>query len=381
MSLIKPNSLKNINELIILLTSVLYAGISSNVFLGFRVVDFLIIIFFTLKIRVRTDKNIFTFFTLWIISIIISTILGVFYKAPFILSDFRFFLTFALAGYVGYSVGISSSFNIEKLFYKLMFITLLVYCIIPFIDFIRFYYIPESFQKEEHSKTIFGPSTIIINYLFIYLVLINRIRPLKFYITYVAFALVIYYFRISRTDLAIMLLLLFWSVAYRFGDKIKVKHIALGTIFGVGLSLFFIFNNNERIKGMFNPSEDTSFVYRILSNGAFMDQYEEANVLIKTFGFGIGSVINTHFNDWFGDIRLTILDNLPLTIMMKTGMFGLIVFLFILFYPLKGMKFKVSIILLFPILLSAALFSHVIYNLLYIFGFYFICFKLKKIRI
>jgi hypothetical protein len=370
----------NLNELILLVLSVAYAGISSNLLFGFRVVDILILVAFFLKLKQKIDPNIFIIFSLWLLSVTISTILGIIYKNEFIASDLRFFSIFIFAAYIGYSIGMSNSFNVEKLFYRLIVLTLIIYCIIPFFDFLRFFYIPESFQKDEHLNTIFGPSTIIINYLYLYLVLINKNRPIFFYLLYISFAIIIYNFRISRMDLALMLLFFSWSLIFRFGDKIKVKHI-LGVIgfLVVGTIIFYI-NDSERIQGLFNPSKDSSFVYRILSNNEFIKQYSNSSILVKTFGFGIGSTIDTYFNDWFGHIKFTLLDNGPLTVMMKTGALGLMTFIIILYYPLKGLSFWRKIIVVFPILLSLALFSHVIYNLLYILGFYFMCFKLRNLK-
>lgn len=370
----------NFNEAILLLLSVTYAGISSNVFFGFRVVDFLILIFFLLKLKRRIGLNIIIIFSLWIISIMISTIVGVVNKTPFIASDIRFFLVFVLAAYIGYSIGKQSSINMNSLFYKLMFFTLIIYFIIPLFDLLRFFYIPESFQKDEHSNTVFGPSTIIVNYLFVYLVLVNKNRSFWFYSSYLIFAITIYSFRISRTDLALMVLFFVWSILYRMGDQIKAKHVLLTIVlFILGVVGLYV-NDNERIQGLFNPSEDSSFIYRILSNNEFLRQFHDAPIIKNIFGFGIGSTIDTRFNDWFGNITLTILDNGPLTVIMKTGIFGLLIFIAILYYPLRGFSFKRKLILILPILLSLALFSHVIYNLLYILGFYFICFKLKSFK-
>ncbi len=376
----KDKAVINLNETILLLLSLTYAGISSNIFFGFRVVDFLIFLFFVLKLKKKIDLNMVIIFGLWLTSVFLSTLIGVAYKAPFVASDLRFFLVFILAAYIGYSVGKQSTIKMEPLFYKLMLFTLIIYCIIPFLDFLRFFYIPESFQKDEHANTIFGPSTIIVNYLFVYLVLVNKNRSFWFYASYLIFALIVYSFRISRTDLALMLLFFIWSVLYRLGERIKLKHVLLAlALFIVGVVGLYV-NENERIQGLFNPGEDSSFVYRILSNNEFLRQFSESTSINKFLGFGIGSTIDTHFNDWFGDITLTILDNGPLTVMMKTGIFGLLIFIAILYYPLRGFSFKRKMVLIFPILLSLSLFSHVIYNLLYILGFYFICFKLKTLK-
>ncbi len=370
----------NLNELILLVLSLTYAGISSNIFFGFRVVDILIFIAFFLKLKKKIDPNVFIIFSLWLLSVTISSIFGIIYKNPFIASDLRFFSIFIFAAYIGYSMGMSNSFDVKKLFYRLMFLTLLIYCLIPFFDILRFYYIPKSFQKDEHLNTIFGPSTIIINYLYLYLVLINKNRPISFYLLYLSFAIIIYSFRISRMDLALMLLFFSWSVIFRFGDKIKVKHIIAVFGFMVVGAIIFYTNDSDRFQGLFNPSKDSSFAYRILSNNEFIKQYSDSSILVKTFGFGIGSTIDTYFNDWFGHIKFTLLDNGPLTVMMKTGAFGLMAFIMVLYYPLKGLSFWRKIIIIFPILLSSALFSHVIYNLLYILGFYFMCFKLRNLK-
>lgn len=368
----------SLNELILLILSITYAGISSNIFFGFRVVDFFILAFFLIKLRKKIDPWLFISFGMWIVSILCSTVVGIIHKAPFIASDLRFFSVFLLAAYVGYSIGKKSQVNFERLFYALMGLTLIVYCAIPFFDFLRFYYVPESFQKDEHLNTVFGPSTILINYVFVYLVLVNKNRKFWFYASYLLFAVIIYSFRTSRTDLALMGLFFAWSLIYRLGDRIKAKHVILSSILLIAVGIGFYFNDNERIEGLINPRQDTSFVYRILSNKEFLRQFSEAPFVQNIFGFGIGSTIDTYFSDWFGKITLTILDNGPLTVMMKTGLFGLLCYILVFVYPLQGFSVKRKVIIIFPVILSMALFSHTIYNLLYVLGFYLISFGLKS---
>ena len=381
MSLALNTNLKiNFNEFIILLLSLTYAGISSNIFFGVRLVDCLLMLFLIAKPNKKIDWGIISILTLWFISILASTTIGIIKNNPFISSDFRFFLVFALAGYLGYSIGKNSSINADRLFYRLMALTVIIYCLIPFLDFLRFFYIPESFQKDEHVNTVFGPSTILINYLFIYLVLIEKKRRLSFYISYLIFGLIIYNFRISRTDLALIIIFLIWSLLYRYGDRIKLKHIVIVFVSCiVGVISFYIIDN-ERIQGILNPGKDSSFIYRILSNNAFMEQFWDSSIVINTFGYGMGSTITLHVSEWIGLITFTILDNGPLTVLMKSGLFGLLIFIVIILYPLKGFNIKRKLILIFPILLSMALFSHIIYNLLYIFSFYFVCYQLKSIN-
>src|SRR5690606_27708699 len=133
--------------------------------------------------------------------------------------------------------------------------------------------------------------------------------------------------------------------------------------------IVFFFNESERLKGLVNPMKDTSFVYRIISNNEFLLQFWDASFVHKIFGFGIGAELYTYFSDWFGSITLTILDNGPLTVMMKTGLLGLLGYVLVFVYPLQGFSIKRKMIIIFPVLLSMALFSHTIYNLLYVLGF------------
>src|SRR5690606_6999830 len=126
---------------------------------------------------------------------------------------------------------------------------------------------------------------------------------------------------------ALMLFFFIWSIIFRYGDKIKLKHMLIGAIILLTAVSVMLLSEDERLKGIFNPGQDTSFVYRILSNNEFLRQFTESSVIEQIFGFGMGSTLFTHFNDWFGDIIFTILDNGPLTVMMKTGWFGLIIFI------------------------------------------------------
>jgi hypothetical protein len=179
-------------------------------------------------------------------------------------------------------------------------------------------------------------------------------------------------------ELVVMLFLVVWSFFYKIYDKIKLKHIIIGSI-GFFISSFFIaLYNSERIYGIIHPSKDSSFIYRIISNSLFLQKFSNANILIKLFGYGPGSTVNLHLNDWLGTIPFFILDNGPLTILMKLGFVGLVLFLLIIFYPLRGFRLHTKIILIFPILVSMALFGHILYSVLYVFSLYFISFRLKK---
>ena len=367
----------NINEILIISISLFYAGISSSIIFGFRVIDFLIPLIALSLLRKRVSATFILLSFLWLTSVGVSFIIGVYNNNPFVMSDTRFFLILIISAYVGYELGRSHEIDFYKVYYLLLLATVIIYTLIPLFDGLRFYYIPEEFQKDEHANTVFGPSTILINYLFVYLALINRKQPASFYFFYLLFAIFIYNLRISRTDFALMILFFIWALLYRFGEKVKTKHVlAAAVIILVGAVLLY-FNQSERIEGIFNPGQDSSFVYRILSNNEFLRQFGETSLVSKLFGFGMGATLVTYFNDWFGEVTFTILDNGPLTFLMKTGWFGLVVFTLILGFALKGIKIRTALILLLPILLSLALFSHIIYNLLYILGFYMVCFKLR----
>lgn len=370
-----------IDMIIVILLSLTYAGISSNIILGFRIVDILLIAFVFYKIGSGFKPSFLLLMLLWISSIAISTYFGIKSEAPFILSDVRFYTILAFAAFLGYALGRKSTIQMEKLYYTLLALTVLFFVIIYLLPFLRTYYVPGSFLKDEHANTIYGPSVVIINYLYVYLIIQNKKRPLYFFLTYLIFALFIYSLRISRQDLVIMVLFFLWSIFYSVKDKLKLKHLVLGAVILLGFAVFLFFNQNERIQGILNPKEDTSFVYRIMSNEAFLEKFDQAPIEKKVFGLGMGTSISFFFNEWFGKLHFVLLDNTPLTLLMKVGGFGLIVFFGIIYYPVRGLSAHKKIVLLFPILFSMLLFSHVIYNLLYIFGLYFVALKLKRNQI
>lgn len=374
----KINTQALIDILLIFLLSLTYAGISSGIFFGIRVVDILILIGVVYKFRSKIGLPVWIMVGLWLISLIISTIIGKVDEAPYLISDLRFFLVFVLGVLLAISLGKNIKVNLEIVFYALIASTLVIYLFIPFVPQMRFYYIPESYQSEEHLNTIFGPSVVLINYLFIYLVFQNRNRKFYFYLTYIFATILIYTLRISRQDLVIMFLLLMWSLGYRFIFNIKLSYLLLIGITCLGSFVFIIQTENERVKGILNPAKDTSFNYRVISNADFLKQFNNAPIVNKTFGFGMGSTFIFHYNEFLGRRELNILDNTPLTIMLKTGYVGLIIFIFILFYPMKYLNWHQRIVLFFPIVLSMFLFNHAMYNVLYIFGVYFISFRLKE---
>jgi hypothetical protein len=377
------NNLKNITfsvtEICILAISILFAGISSNLFLGFRVVDLLIISFVIIFFKRKIQTAVFIVLSIWFISVFISTIIGISRETAFLASDFRFFIMLGLSAYLGYVLAFKNV-DPERLFFRLLYLTVGIYFILYLIPFLRFYYVPKSFFKDEHANTIFGPSVVVLNYLFIFLVFINRKRNYTFYLYYLVAALLIYFFRISRQDLVIMMMLLLWSLVYNIYDELKLKHIlAFFLILGIGVIVLY-FNFNDRIAGIFEPTKDTSFIYRIMLNEAFWEDFRTSKTIYKLFGFGLGSTVSFYFNDWFGRLRFVLLDNGFLTFFMKTGIVGFLAFISLLFVPLRRLTLHQKLILLFPIVFSMFLFSHVIYNLLYIFGFYLVSYLLVNYK-
>ncbi len=365
-------------ELLTLFITVLYAGISSKVFLGFRVVDFLLIASFIYLFRYKINFPIMLLLFSWFLVLFLSFTTSISYHNKFILSDLRFFIIILFGVYSGYRIGEESNFNLESFYYKLMIITVLIYIIIPYIPSLRFYYIPQSFQKDEHKNTVFGPSLILLNYLYIYLVLVNRKRPFYFYFLYLLFAFVIFFFLNSRMQLVVMLFLVAWSFLYGIYDKIKLKHIIYALVAFIISSVLITMYNSERIYGILHPSKDSSFVYRLISNSLFLKKFNHSGLTTQLFGFGPGATMNLHLNDWLGTIPFFILDNGPLTILMKLGWFGLLIYLLILYYPVRKLNLHTKFILLFPIIISMALTGHILYNVLYVFSLYFISFRLQK---
>lgn len=365
-----------IDFLLICLLSLTYAGISSGIFFGFRVVDILIFLGLIYKSRVKINLTLWLMIGLWFSSLIASTILGVYSEEPYIISDLRFFSVFGLGILLAYSLAKNTNVKVEYVYYTIIVFTLLMYFAIPFSDSLRFYYIPESYQSEEHLNTIFGPSIVLLNYLFIYLVLKDRNRPFIFYAVFVLAAVLIYLMRISRQDLVIMLALFAWSIGYRLIFNIKISYIILGVLAGILASVYIFQSNNERIQGMLNPKADTSFNYRIISNNSFLEQFDRSPTINKALGFGMGSTFIFHYNEYLGRRDLNILDNTPLTVMMKIGYIGLVLYFLLVLYPMLYLNWHQRIILFFPIILSMLLFNHALYNVLYIIGIYYVSFRL-----
>ena len=370
----------SVDSIMIILLSITYAGISSNVLFGFRVVDILLLTFFIYKIGSKFKISFLIVLLFWLSTVLISTYIGIKEETKYLLSDIRFFSVLGIAAFLGYSLGNETKIDFEKVYYRLLIITAALYILIFLFPFLREYYVPASFLAEEHANTIYGPSVVVINFLYVYLVLIKKNRTLLFYSTYLLFAVFIYSLRISRQDLVIMLLFFAWSLLYSIHTKIKLKHILGAGILGATFLIFLYFNQNERIQGIFNPTQDTSFVYRILSNDAFLVKFNNAPLENKLFGLGMGSSLPFFFNEWFGVRWFVLLDNTPLTLLMKVGIYGLITYLFLLFYPIRSLSFHKKIVLLFPVLFSMFLFSHAIYNLLYIFGLYLVSINLNRVK-
>lgn len=366
-----------IDSILLCLLSLTYAGISSGIFFGIRVVDILILIGLIYKSTTRIGLPTWLLIGLWFISITASTYIGIVDKAPYLVSDLRFFIIFGLGVLLAISLAKNKDLKIEYIYYALIVGTLMIYYIIPYFSFIRFYYIPESFQSEEHLNTVFGPSTVLISYLYIYLVFKDRNRTFLFYFSYLAAALLIFNLRISRQDLVIMLLLFAWSIGYRLIYRIKLTYLFVIAAAGLASLIYIVNTDNERIQGILNPKKDTSFNYRVISNADFIAKFNWEPVTNKVFGIGMGSTFIFHYNEFLGRRELNILDNTPLTILLKSGYLGLSIYLLIVLYPMLYLNWHQRLLLLFPIVLSMFLFNHALYNVLYIFGIYFVAFRLK----
>src|SRR5699024_10811613 len=323
-----------IDSILICLLSLTYAGISSGIFFGIRIVDILIVLGLVHKSRTKIGLPTWILIGLWLGSIAISSLVGVVDGTLYLVSDLRYFIVFGLGVLLAITLAKNRGLNVLYIYYALIFGTLFLYYIIPYISFIRFYYIPESFQSDEHINTVFGPTTVLINYLFIYLVFQNRNRSFFFYLTYLFAALLIFNLRISSLDLVIMLLLFTWSIGYRLIYSIKLTYLlVLAAAFVVGI-VYVLQTDNQRIKGIIKPKEDTSFNYRVLSNNDFLEKYKREPAINKAFGLGMGSTFIFHYNEYLGRRRLNIIDNTPLTILMKSGYVGLIVYVLIVLYPM-----------------------------------------------
>src|SRR5699024_4788316 len=360
------------DAILLFLLSLTYAGLSSGVFFGIRVVDILLLAGILFKSKVKVDLTIWTLLILWFVSVGISTYVGFADHTPYLLSDLRFFISFGLGVFLGASMGKQTTVNLEHVFYALLVGSLLIYVIIPYLPTLRFYYIPKIFQSQEHENTIFGPSMVLINFLYAYLIFKNRDRPVWFYLVFIVFTLLIFAMRISRLNLVIMLGLVAWSIGYRLIYRIKLTHLLLGITACLAGLIYITQTQNERIKGIFNPSEDTSYNYRVLTNSAFLNQLAHADGTHKAFGFGMGAVFVFHYNEYLGMRVLNILDNTPITILLKSGYVGLALYVLILLYPLIYISWHKRLVLIFPFVLTMFLFFHALFIVLYIFGMFFI---------
>ena len=240
----KISSQSILDFVLICLLSLTYAGISSGVFFGFRVVDILIVLGLVYKSRTKIGLPTWVLLGLWFVSIVLSSFMGIIEGAPYLVSDLRFFVVFALGVLLAITLAKNKRLKIEYIYYALIIGTLIIYHIIPHISFIRFYYIPESFQSEEHLNTIFGPSTVLISYLFIYLVFKDRNRHFLFYLSYLLAAILIFRLRISRQDLIIMLLLFALSIVYRLIYRIRLTYLLVIAAGSVASLIFIVQSDN-----------------------------------------------------------------------------------------------------------------------------------------
>src|SRR5690625_337799 len=88
----KINSQAIIDSILIFLLSLTYAGISSGIFFGIRVVDILIVLGLVYKSRTKIGLPTWILMGLWLGSIVISTMVGVQERTLFLVSDLRFFV-------------------------------------------------------------------------------------------------------------------------------------------------------------------------------------------------------------------------------------------------------------------------------------------------
>lgn len=363
----------NLLSISLVLISIFYAGLTSDIFFGIRgydvIIIFLFFIFLNFKdkispVEIYIYSSFFFFLSL-------GFYFGLVYENPFLIGGVREWIVLIMTIFVGIRAGkIINVEVIENIFkYSILFLTI-IYLALPFSYDLNSYYAPlELFSvMSDQGGRIHGPNPLFITYLYILLGIKNRNFSTNS-IIFLCFLVFVFVMAQGRQMFAIMFgsyILLTYYRGYRFVPLLLL-------LFGFSLIIIaesLNIQQLDRLSGIINPFDDTSFLYRLMSNEQFGEFFFNSGALKILFGHGFGATVPLFLNTYLGLVSFVLLDNTILTLMLRIGIIGTIVFYGWFIFSSGGLKAHLNLFLWTPIIIGTFLSAHILTNPLYALGFF-----------
>ncbi len=363
---------KTINLTFLILVSLFTSLQAEGKILGvFRAIDLILVFFLIMNLgKLKIQKNDYNYLLAILFIALLGTVIGLTNSNPFVLSDLKNYVLMIISILIiPYLVENMSISSIVKFFYISMILTIFIYILIEYTGLLyEFYGNLNVENKIDFENRLYGPNVILILYSFIFL---SVIKPsVKYSLIFLLFSVILYLFNGTRHILVINL----FSIAFSFFIlyKLNIKtfiYLSVVLLFFVLVGLNFL---GERFIYIFNPFQDSSFLYRVISNAEFIYDFTNKDIFNIFFGEGLGSVTKMYLGGYIGFRYLNILDNSILTLLLKGGVISLSVF--ILIYYKKICKFSLvkKVLLLFPIVLVGMLTAHIFTIIQYFFSFWLV---------
>jgi hypothetical protein len=354
----------------ILLSCFSFGGVVGRVFSGIAIIDILILLTIcylvtsrpsTLKIRKRT-------FVIFLVLLVIG-FLPKFLSGPS--DDFRYFnietrlyIYLPIITFIGYNLILDFKYIKRILPFFLCFFLIIWLMDFPGSPVFHFFNTKESFVELAGDLRINGPTAI--GFMPVFLILIQqRIQNLGLLFLYVLLVTIEFVKSGGRTYFLFEMVPLFYFTIKNVG---KVRRFVF-ILFVLTMTFFVIRSVSsdffiDRLFNVANATEDHSFNYRILNIAEMLDRIYRNQKIVFGNGFGFKYDVNL-----FGWKRSFFLDNTYITLVYKTGVFGLVCFVLLFYYNLSKTPDNIILIYLGAIFIIGFVSYHLILNPVFLFQY------------
>lgn len=359
---IKTNTL--LNFMLVLVLS-LYSHVQEDFIVFFKLFD--IITIAIILVLLSTNRKLIVDYKAKIlilfISIFIVTTLADLSPPSFFLSEIRTFI-YTIVTYV-------LILQINKIYYlRVFYSSVVIISILYVMSYLNFDISIIARQAEINSisedlNRNYGPSIIGVILLLLSGISKDKIDSKLVLIVYTVFIFVTYYINMSRMSLLLGLIpLVYYLIKQNSDNQKKILFYTFASILIFLTYIGIVEISDNRLKSIFNPFQDTSFLSRVYVNSVFIKEFLEFNFFEKIFGLGLGSTIKIYYNEIING-QYTIIDNSIFTIVLKTGIFGLIFYLSFIYMNIKYLnnlvKYSIIVIIIITTILTAHIYTNIHY--------------------
>lgn len=287
-------------------------------------------------------------------------------RSDYFITELRFYIYIPLLYYL--SLEYKLNIDVFKKILPIILITYLIFWGVLLTEESAFYqfFNDDIASRIGNEERISGPPILAL-YPFLLILIKERSIKLLSLILYLALALLVFIKTGGRTYFVFSLLPIFYIL---FKNRKRLVWLVLSIIL-LFISFFLLkeFTSSvffERFLNIANAKQDSSFMYRVFNIEKMLNGLNGTSLWL---GNGIGS--NYEFN-FFGLRTSYFLDNTFITLLYKTGIIGLILFLSIFFINNKWIPRDIYYFELLGLILIALLSYHIILNPVFIFGYFLI---------